>query len=120
MSNGSLRSLLLAFAVVGTVSGCASTKSGVGADNGRVGSNPGGISPQAVYEPPAFDRIVWWNVGSFQPVPDTMEAAGREFCGCLDTDSTKFVAIGYHPFARGTDGFPIKGGGFLCVATANR
>ena len=120
MINGSSRSLLFAFAVAGLVSGCASTKSVIGTDSGRVGGNPGGLSPQAVYEPPAFKNIVWWNVGSFQSVPESMEAAGREFCGCQDTDSTKHVAIGYHPFARGTDGLPIKGGGFLCVAEANR
>jgi hypothetical protein len=120
MINGSSRSLLFAFVVIGLVSGCASTKSGSGPENGRVGSNPGGLAPQAVFEPPAFKSIVWWNVGSFQAVPESMEAAGREFCGCQDTESTKYVAIGYHPFARGTDGFPIKGGGFLCVAAANR
>jgi hypothetical protein len=120
MFKGSLRSLLVAVAVVGLAAGCTSTKSGIGTDNGRVGSNPDGLSPQAVYEPPTFKRIVWWNVGSFESVPESMEAAGREFCGCQDTDSTKHVAIGYHPLARGTDGLPIKGGGFLCVATANR
>ena len=120
MINGSLRRVLLAFAVAGLFSGCASMQPGSVPENGRVGSNPGGLAPQAVYEPPAFKSIVWWNVGSFETVPASMEAAGREFCGCQDTESTKHVAIGYHPFARGTDGFPIKGGGFLCVAAANR
>jgi hypothetical protein len=120
MINVSVRTSLLSLAVVGLFCGCASTTPGVGTDNGRVGSNPGGLSPQAVYDPPAFQRIAWWNVGSFEAVPESMEAAGREFCGCQDTDAVKYVAIGYHPLARGTDGYPIKGGGFLCQPTANK
>jgi hypothetical protein len=120
MINVSVRASLLTLAVVGLFCGCASTTPGIGTDNGRVGSNPGGLSPQAVYDPPSFQKIAWWNVGSFEAVPEGMEAAGRAFCDCQDTDSLKYVAIGYHPLARGTDGYPIKGGGFLCEATANK
>jgi hypothetical protein len=110
------RILMAAAGVIGLLAGCATSTPGVGTDSGRVGSNPGGLSPQLVYEPPEFKRLLWSNVGSFEPVPENLEAAGRDFCSCQDTDNVKYTAIGYHPYAMGTDSYPIKGGGFLCVA----
>lgn len=108
--------LTAATVFVGLLAGCAGLTPGVGTDDGRVGSNPGGLSPQLVFEPPEFKNLLWRNVGSFEPVPENLSTAGREFCSCQDTDNVKYTAIGYHPYALGPDGYPIKGGGFLCVA----
>lgn len=108
-----------ALVAAGVLSGCASQLTGSGPFSGRAGSNPQGLSPQLVYEPPQFKQLVWWNAGSFQPVPEGLAAAGRDFCSCQDTDSVKYAAIGYHPYARSANGEPIAGGGFLCSATGN-
>jgi hypothetical protein len=116
MVNKSTRILMVAAGVIGLLAGCATSTPGVGTNDGRVGSNPGGLSPQLVYEPPEFKKLLWRNVGSFEPVPESLAAAGREFCSCQDTDTVKYSAIGYHPHAMGTDSYPIKGGGFLCVS----
>jgi hypothetical protein len=108
-----------ALLAAGLVGGCASPLSGSGPFAGRVGSNPQGLSPQLVNEPPTFKQLVWWNAASFQPVPEHLAAAGREFCSCQDTDRVKYTAIGYHPYARSAGGEPIAGGGYLCTAGNN-
>ena len=108
-----------ALIAAGFLGGCASSLSGSGPFAGRVGSSPQGLSPQLVYQPPEFKKLVWWNAGSFQPVPENLAAAGREFCSCQDTDGVKYEAIGYHPYARSAGGEPIAGGGYLCAAGSN-
>jgi hypothetical protein len=113
------RILIAALSAIGLLAGCSTTTTntaGLGTDNGRVGSNPGGISPQQVYTPPEFKKIVWWNVGSFEAVPENLAAAGQEFCGCMDTDTVEYKATGYHPYARQVNSVPFAGGGFYCEA----
>lgn len=115
MTYRSARIHLLTVGFAGILAGCATAIPGLDTDTGRVGSNPAGIAPQLVHEPPEFKKLVWWNAASFQPLAEE-SAAGREFCRCLDGDGMKYVPIGYHPYARGSDGYPIRGGGYLCVA----
>lgn len=109
------RKLMAVLGIIGLLAGCATTNTeGLGTDNGRVGSNPGGISPQQVYAPPDFKQFVWWNVGSFEPVPERLVAAGQAFCGCQDTDTIEYKATGYHPYARQVNSVPFEGGAFYC------
>ena len=110
----SIRIVAGAIFAAGLLGGCASS----GPFGGTVGSNPKGLSPQLVYQPPEFKQLVWWNAGSFEAVPEDLAAAGQAFCSCQDTDSVKYAAIGYHPYARSADGKPIPGGGYLCTSTA--
>lgn len=117
MINPSTRTLMAVVGFAAFLAGCASSIPGFDTNTGRVGSNPGGLSPQLVYEPPEFKKLVWWNAASFQPVSEDL-AAGREFCRCLDGEGLKYVAIGYHPYARNSGGYPIPGGGYLCVGKA--
>lgn len=114
-----LKSICILSAAVlatGFLGGCASS----GPFGGTVGSNPRGLSPQLVYEPAEFKQLVWWNAGSFEPVPEHLAAAGRDFCSCQDTDSVKYNAIGYHPYARSASGQPISGGGYLCASEGTK
>lgn len=115
MTETSARIQMLALVCVGALAGCATAIPGLDKDTGRVGSNPGGLSPQVVYEPPEFKQLVWWNAASFQPVPEDTPA-GLAFCSCLGNADVKYVPIGYHPYARDSGGYPIAGGGYLCVA----
>jgi hypothetical protein len=112
------RILLAAAAAITTLGGCAintANTAGLGTDDGRVASNPGGISPQQVYAPPEFKQVVWWNIGSFEAVPGDQAEAGKTFCGKQDTDKVEYVATGYHRYARQTTSAPFEGGGFYCV-----
>jgi hypothetical protein len=111
--------LLAALSAVSILGGCAvntANTAGLGTDDGRVASNPGGISPQQVYAPPEFKEVVWWNIGSFEAVPAEQAEAGKAFCGKQDTDKVEYVATGYHRYARQTTSAPFEGGGFYCVA----
>jgi hypothetical protein len=74
-------------------------------------SSPGAIGTET---PPEFTYLAWWNHGSFQAVPEDKVAAGQELCNKDSPDKTEFKVTGYHPYARGSDGYPIKGGGFYC------
>ncbi|NJD24305.1 MAG: hypothetical protein FIB06_02760 [Betaproteobacteria bacterium] len=98
--------------------GCSSTVLGLGPHQGSPGETTRVLAPQLVKEPPAFEKLVWWNPGAFGQVPDDLKAAGQEFCGCMDTETVKYTAIGYHPYAMGPDSYPMKGGGYLCAQTA--
>lgn len=118
MFNKSTRTQMAVVGLVGCLAGCASSMPGFDTNTGRVGSNPRGLSPQLIHEPPEFKQFIWRNAASFEPVAED-SAAGREFCSCQDTKGVKYVAIGYHPHARGSDGYPIKGGGYLCVGKAS-
>jgi hypothetical protein len=111
-----IKSVLVAAAGAAILlAGCSSTILGIGPHEGRPGASTRVIAPQLVKEPPAFEKLVWWNPGAFGPVPDDLKSAGQEYCACQDTESVKYVAIGYHPYAMGPDGYPMKGGGYLCT-----
>ncbi len=120
MITKSTRILIAAASVLGLLAGCAGTTPGVGTDDGRVGSNPGGLSPQRVYAPPEFKNIVWLNVGSFEAVPEDLAAPGKEFCDRQNTDNEEYKAVGYHRYAMDTNSYPIKGGGYYCEAQAKQ
>lgn len=111
--------ILAACGAVVLLSGCATSSPGaLGTE--KVGDFPGGLSPQWVKVPPEFTSNAWWNLGSFTEVPEDKVAAGDAFCNSANPDKAEFKAIGFHPFARGSDGYPIKGGGFVCQAVASK
>jgi hypothetical protein len=111
MIKKSTTQLVLALAAGGLLAGCAAAP-----NTGPVGSNPTGVSPQLVKAPPEFKDCVWWNSGSFKEVPEQMAAAGEQYCSSMNTENAQYKATGYHAFARDTNGYPIKGGAYYCVA----
>jgi hypothetical protein len=113
MNKNFIGMLVVVASAAALTAGCATSSPGaLGSEN--VGDFPKGLSPQYVKTPPAFTQLEWWNRGSFQAVPEDKLAAGQEVCNKDSPDKTEFKVTGYHPYARGSDGYPIKGGGFYC------
>jgi hypothetical protein len=78
-----------------------------------VGSSQGAVPPQLVK---GVNGIVWDNPSAFGPVPASVSATGANVCANLNTDQTKYVAIGYHAMAKDLNGDSLPGGGYFCAA----
>jgi hypothetical protein len=72
------------------------------------GGMPDVKAPQLV----KTDGILGWDRPSaFGRVPASEKARGARICQSVDR---RLVAVGFHPTAKGEQGYSIEGGGFFC------
>lgn len=121
MINKSMRILVATASAIGLLSGCYTTSpNGIVENTKEIDIYPNGISPQRVNVAPEFKQQTWWNVGSFQAVPEKMAEAGLAYCNPMGIENAQDKAAGYHPYARDAGGYPIKGGGFICKSELDK
>lgn len=80
-----------------------------------VGSAPSETPPRLVNDPADAKKRVWNNPSAFGPVPANLAAKGQATCDALNTQDTKYKAIGYHPRAQNYQGQAMTEGGYYCV-----
>ncbi len=83
--------------------------------NPMVGSAPGDTLPRIVNDTTDPQKRIWDTPSAFGPVPANLAAKGQATCDALNTQDTKYKAIGYHPKAQNAKGQTMAEGGYYCV-----
>jgi len=78
-----------------------------------------GIGEKQADTPPRIvikgEHKTWDNPGAFGPVPESLLVVGARVCASLNTDQTKYIALGYHANALDLEGNRFPTGGYYCV-----
>lgn len=102
--------LIVSALFTGVLGGCAVSNVGSVGPGSKASDTP----PKIITD--AEKRNIWDDPGAFGPVPAELKARGLSTC----VSSGFKEAIGYHPQAKGLDGKPFVGGGFLCSGEPNK